>query len=490
MSQDTQLKKNAVTGIGIITGLQIFAKILMALSTIVLARLLSPADFGIVGVANFFFAFIILFQNFGMDSALIYKKENVERALYTGFTLRFGISLVIVVITIAVSPIVASFFNVPEASDVLKVMSILFIIESLIFIPRVVLRKELKFKKFAIPNVVKSFIYPPIVIALAYAGFSYWSLVYAGLIRAFVDFFIWKRLYPWKIRFIFDRKEAKAILGYGKHIFISSIFVFFLLSLDNATAAKFYGAEGLGYYAISFNFANYFIPLVGASIGTVMFPFLTKFWGDREKFSRSYLMMIKYVALFAIPYGFGLFILAPEFVNLILGTKWQPAIWPMRILALSGIFRMISASVGNVYTASGNPKMSPWVTGSQLLLIVLFIFPMAYYYEITGIALTITLCNLYALIVAVILANRIAEVKNLEFLKMLFPIILSGTVMILSIYGMKLFIPMNLATFGLATLLGLGVYFVSLIVLSKGKIIGELRSILAIARSKDSAPGS
>lgn len=475
------LKEKTVKNISIVGGVQVFTYGLQAITGIILARLLLPSDFGIVAIAYLVLAVIALFKDFGLGAAIIQRKEDIEEALVTGFTARLILSVILFLFAFFIAPFWARFFSDPSQSPtaisaVIRVLSITLLIESFGFIPGTRLTKELKFKIEAIPRVCSAVVNSGVAISLAFCGFSYWSLVYASLASSVVSLIVLSIVNPWKIRFGIDRKVAKQLFQYGKHIIAASTIIFLITNLDDVFVGKLLGLTTLGYYTIAWMWGNWSATNLASVVSRVMFPTYSKIQDDIPRLRNGFLKTLEYVSLLTFPASFGMFAIAPEFVNIVLGEKWAQAIVPLRILCFYGLLNVIANTMGQVFLAKGRPDILTKVATFTLLVMILLLYPAITYMKLIGVSLVVVLHSLFSVPWQLYILRNMIDLKLRSFFEKISIPLISSLLMVLIIFLSKMFFRFdNIADFVMLLAVGILSYLAMLYILTKGTIISDLK---------------
>ncbi|WP_340817866.1 lipopolysaccharide biosynthesis protein [Methanolobus sp. WCC4] len=407
------LKQLTITNLKISAGMSVFSKVLGMLTSVVLARLLLPSDFGIITIVYIFLGAMNLFTELGFGSAVIHRKEKIEEALGTSFTINLIISVFLFFIIFFAAPYLASFYDEPVITNVLRVLGIGIIFSAFQFVPSVYFRKNLQFGKTAIPAFVSGLTNTIVAIILAYSGFGVWSLVYGSLASTFVNVVMLLIMCPCKPKLTFDMDIGKELFVFGKYLFAANIIIFINLHIDDAIGGKLLGITALGYYYLAYRWGTFAERIIGIT-EKVMFPTYAKIQDDLPKMRKGYLGVLKYVSIMTFPISIGLFAIAPEFVTVVLGEKWVPSIIPMQILCFFGLFSTIASTTGSVFTAAGKPKFVRDISSLMTVLIIVLIYPMSIYYGIIGLSLTVTIG---AILSAIIASYYLLKVLDLDFLQ-------------------------------------------------------------------------
>lgn len=478
------LKSTTIRNLGVIAGLQAFVSVLNAVTMIVLARLLAPIDFGIIAIAGFFIGFVGQFGDFGMGAAVIQRKDRVQESLQTGATLRFILGLVIFIIAFVSAPLIANLFSTPQATDVIRVLSITFVLGSFGFIPNNSLAKNLEFGKLAIASSVGAIVTSGVSIGLAFAGFSYWSIVYGSVLAVVATLLTLYLISPWKISWKLDRGLAKELFAFGIHVFIMVLMVFLIITLDNAAIGVALGAVALGFYYVAYRWATVFANFLTHMVNRVMFPTYAKVQEDDARLRRGYFQTLEVISLIGAPLYIGFFAVVPEFVIFILGDKWETSIVVMRILCMFGLIRVILQPAGDLFLAKGKSKWLSVTNAVNLLIMIIFLYPAILWAGIEGVALLVFLIYLFHTIVIYWLTTRLLGIRFGDITSKFADPLVASLGMLVVLILVRAFMGFSIPAF--ATLIAVGAvsYFLIVYALSGERIRYYLQEIRTIIRQR------
>jgi O-antigen/teichoic acid export membrane protein len=481
------LAKKAVHGLAWVALSTFIIRILDFLAKLVLARLLLPSDFGLVAIGLLVVNTLHLFQNLGFGAALIYKKDDREyRAANTAFILIPLSGTILFVLAYFSSSFVATFFNNTTVEPIVKVLAFTFIVSSLGVVPSKLLEKELEFKKKVLPETLSVLGYAVVAITLAFLGYGVWSLVFGQVASAILSVALIWMVSEWRPTFTFDKSVARELFSYGKHILGASVVVFLVTNIDDAVVGRMLGMSALGFYTVAYMISNLPATHITHLVSKVMFPTYSKLQDDREALKNAYLKTLKYVSMFSIPASFGIFIIAPDFVRVVLGEKWVLAVVPIQILVFFGLFRSLTATAGTVFTAVGKPDIVTRLVTVRLVFMLVALYPFTLWFGLLGVCLVVLLPSFFLAPYAFSLASKILNMPYRTIYEILrFPF-LSSAGMLIVLYSVKYSILdlSSIVELLLFIFIGIGVYSMLLFMLSKGKIIKETREILANFKAK------
>jgi O-antigen/teichoic acid export membrane protein len=476
------LTNKTILNLSAIGALQVFARTLNSITLIILARLLLPSDFGIVAIAGILITIMDQFKDFGIGKAIIHRKDNVEDAFISGFNTRLIISLALFCVVFLIAPIWGNFFNDQTISSIVRIFAIVLILENFSFIPNLKLSKELRFKKIIIPESLGYISYSVVAVFLAYNGYSFWSIVYGKIAQSIMNCLSYWIISPWKFHIHFDKKIAKDLLSYGKYVIGAGLFYFISSSLENFVIGKVIGAAALGYYLIAYTWATFSGSQVMALTERVLFPTFSKLNEDIQMVRNAYLKVLKYTSIISIPITFGIFGVAPEFVNIILGEKWAPSILPLQVLCIVGVLSALNSTTGSVYNSIGKPQIPAIVNGINLFLMIMLILPAAKIYGIIGIAALEVFLGIIITYLNFGFIGKYLMIAKYRFIEIIMPQIVSAVLMTILILIIKLYINrFNIfSEFSIVYLIflmlsGIIAYFMFLFILTKGRLRDDVK---------------
>jgi O-antigen/teichoic acid export membrane protein len=477
----TSLKKRTVKNVGIVMLIKVINSILNVVTLAILARLLFPSDFGIVVVGTLVIAIFVEINELGIRAAVIHRSDKIEEALHTGAMLRWVATLPFLAAILFFAPQFAGFFNVPEASTVIQVLSIVLVIDTLGFVSTTRLTKNLEFKKLAYPALAKNLTTVTLAVALAYVGFSYWSLVYGNIIGAIVWLIVLYAVSPWKPKFVFDKEVAKDIIRYSKYVYIAQIFVFLYFNIDDAVIGRVLGVVMLGFYAVAYSWGT----LPGKTmrfLHGVMFPTYARIKDDIARLKKWYLETLRYISMATFPMAFGLIIIASDFVLLILHKKWEPSIIPLQILCLYGITDSINLPSGSLIMALGKTSIAAKQTAFTTTVLMILIYPAVVTMGIVGGALVVLLAGVISNIWLFSAAKKLLGITWSEIARNLYKQLLASVSFAAVIFILKFLLAPSLPVLALYVILGVVIYFVVMYFITKREILREVKEIWSLMR--------
>ncbi|HET9485932.1 MAG TPA: lipopolysaccharide biosynthesis protein [Chryseosolibacter sp.] len=327
----------------------------------VLARLVTPNDFGLMGIALIVIEFSKMFTHMGVGPALVQRTEIEERHLTTGFTLSLIIGAVFALVLLPSAQYIAVFFRMPELTRILQVLSLVFLIDSFTLIAQALMQRNMNFKINAAIEVLSYAIgYGMVGIPLAYFGWGVWALVAASLSQSILLTTLLLLVQPFPKKIGFNKQAFKDLIFFGGGFTIAKIANFLATQGDNLIVGRLLGARALGIYGRAYQFMVMPAGLFGNALDRALFPAMSKVQHEGSRVAKAYLTGVSLIATIAIPLSFLSVILAPEIVFIALGKEWADVIPPFQILACSLLFRMSYKMSDSLARATGAVYRRAW----------------------------------------------------------------------------------------------------------------------------------
>lgn len=327
----------------------------------VLARLVSPDDFGVVGIALIVMEFSKMFTHMGVGPALVQRTEIEDRHLTTGLTLSLLMGAFSALVLLVTAPDIAGFFRMPELTSVLRVLSLIFLVDSFTLIAQALMQRNMKFRINSTIEVISYAIgYGAVGVVLGYLGWGVWALVVASLAQSFLLTVFLLYIQPFPKRLGFERKAFNELIFFGGGFTMAKIANFLATQGDNLIVGRLLGARALGLYGRAYQFMVMPASLFGNALDKALFPAMAKVQNDQRRVAKAYLTGVSIIALIAVPLSLLIFFLAPEIVQVILGPDWTDVVPPFQILACSLLFRMSYKMSDSLARATGAVYRRAW----------------------------------------------------------------------------------------------------------------------------------
>jgi O-antigen/teichoic acid export membrane protein len=390
-------------------GLRLSNRALGFVRTIVLARLLFPADFGLIAMAMVVVNGLDSISQTGFQQALIQKKRDVEGYLDTAWAVALVRSLVLCVLLVLAAPFVADFFAVPELTDILRVVSLSVLLGGFANIGIVFFQKDLEFHKqfnFEWWASVLEFV---LTILLAYILRDVWALVWGGLAGNILRVFLSYRLHPYRPSLRFDAACFRELMRFGKWVSGYAVLLFAAYQMDSILVGKLLGVDSLGFYQMAYLTAVIPSSEVAIAFSMVMFPSFAMLQDQPGRLRVSFEKGLQVSAMVCMPIGFGIFAIAPEFVRVALGERWQGIALIMQALSVVGMAKALEGTMNSLMMAVGRPGIVTGLSAVQLAILAAAVYPCISLWGLEGAAFTVAGTAMIAVAAAFGVSCRITQ---------------------------------------------------------------------------------
>ncbi len=405
------------------------------LMLIILARLLAPRDFGLMGIALLTLSATRRFTDIGINAALIQDEdENVDRYLNTTWSLEIGRGILVFAILFAGAPYIAGAFGEPAATNLIRVLALSPVLYGLRNPGVVYFQKDLSFHKDFVFKSSGSLV--QFLVGVGYALYSptVWALVFASVSKSAVQFLLSFVLHDYRPWPTFELDVARKLIHYGKWITGASIVGFIYSEGDDAFVGWFLSATALGFYQYAYRLADMPASEVSGVISKITFPAYSRLQGDLGELRSALVQTTRLTAFMAFPLSFGIALVAPSFVPAILGEEWNPMIVAMQILAMYGLLHAITRNFGAVWKALGRPDYIVKTGLLRIACIAILIWPATARWGFEGTALVVVGVYVFPMLpVDVYLAARLVEGRSTQlYMEYLYPLV-AASVMFVSL---------------------------------------------------------
>lgn len=454
-------------------------------STIVLARILAPADFGLVALATALIAAIELLGAFSFDVALINKPHAGREHFDTAWTLNVLSGLCAAALVALLAGPAATFYNEPRLAPVIWVLAASLAVQGFENIGVVVFRKELTFRKDFAFLLTKRLVAFSITMALAFWLRNYWALVIGSLTGKVTGIMISYVVHPYRPRP--TTSAWREMVHFSKWLLANNLIFFFNSRVSDFIIGKLAGTHTLGLFSVSYEVSNMPTTEIVAPINRAVFPGYAKISADIDALRHSFLQVIAMVATFAIPAAVGIAAIADLLVAVVLGAKWIDAVPLIEILALYGGLHASQTNIGSVLLARGRPYLITGLAGTHLVILVALLALLVPEHRALGAAWAVLLA-----LVSISPLNWWALVRTLDLdlvrsLSVFVRPVVSALMMSLCVHELKTMLNLPItASLLTCVLAGSGAYAVCLwgLWVISGKPHGPERELLRIAHSR------
>jgi lipopolysaccharide exporter len=401
------------------------------LSTLLLARLLSPGDFGIVGMAMAFVALLELLGGFGFDMALIQRADATPAHYNTAWTFNVIVGATIGLLMLAGADLVAEYYHQPTLAWVIRAMAVNAVLQGFGNIGVVAFRKEMQFNKEFWFLLSKRLITFPVTITLAFVLKNYWALVIGIIAGRALELGISYVAHPYRPRFTVS--AAPDLLHFSKWLLVLNLLNFIKERAAYFVVGRMGGAHALGLFSVTYELASMPGTELVAPINRAVYPAYARIAHDRNALQREYLSVMGMISLAAIPAIAGMAAVAKLLVPLALGPDWLDAIPVLQLLAFFGIAQVMQSNAYSLCLASGRVKVYTGIQTAHASLIVLTLIVFMYWRGLNGAALAYVMTALVMLPITFGIVLRMLAIPVAVFLANVWRPVVAAAVMFLAV---------------------------------------------------------
>jgi len=324
---------------------------------IVLARLLSPAEFGILGIITFFVAISTSFIDSGFGSALIRKKDCSPTDCCTVFYFNLVVSLILYGLLFLLAPYAETFFDEPGLTSILRVAGVVLIINATGTIQHTLMVKKIDFKTKTKISITSDTLAGTIAIIMAYNGFGVWSLVWRSVLgQSFTTILLWV-LNSWRPMSVFSLKSFKELFGFGYKLALSGLIDTTYRNIYYPIIQKVFSSTTLGFYTLAEKYTNLFSATLTTNIQRVSFPVLSTVQDDPDKMRWGYHKILRSTMMITFALMLGLAAVAKPMIVILIGESWLPCVPYLQLMCFSTMLYPMQAMNLNIITISGRSDL-------------------------------------------------------------------------------------------------------------------------------------
>jgi teichuronic acid exporter len=349
-------------------------ELLLFPGSMLLARMLTPTEFGIAAAAGFFTVLAGRLSDLGFNAALVRSKVVLPIHLSTVFVVNVLVGMVSFGVLTAIAPFVATFYNTPEVAGILPVAAISFLIVPLGTIPAAILSRDMRFKAETAVDWWHMFSFATVSVLAAWWGASYMSMVYGRLVALTVQAIARIAFVPWRPSFAFSRAALGEILAFGAGVHAKRLLDYIAKNVDNIVVGKFLGMTSLGLYDKAFSTMDRFQGRMTTGGPGVLFRVFAIIHEEPERFRRAYYKVVMSTTMMAFPIFAIVIAVAPQFVVVLFGEVWRPAAVPLQLLCVAGALKLLNSYASAASQAAGQIWPELWRQVLYVVLIVATVF--------------------------------------------------------------------------------------------------------------------
>lgn len=447
--------------------------------SIILARLLSPSDYGIIAMVTIFFAVAQSFVDSGFSNALVRKTDRVEEDLSTCFYFNIGVGIIAYIVLFLIAPLVANFYSQPILSPIIRITGLGVILNSLCVVQQALFTIKIDFKSQAKITLSATVISGIVGVILAYQGYGIWALVWQGVASSIVRMGLLWLMSKWRPRTGFSKSSFNYLFGYGSKLLASGLLDTIYNNIYPIVIGKFYTPAQLGNYSRALGWAQLPSANITSILQRVTFPVLSAIQDDTLRLQNSYRRLLKLSAFIVFPLMMGLAAIASPLIRVILTAKWDGCVLYLQILCFALMLYPIHAINLNLLQVKGRSdiflrlEIIKKIIGVVILIITI---PLG----ITAMCLGMVFSSIICLIVNTYYTSRFIDVGLLTQLKDLKIILINSLVMGGGIYILTSFIDIEGLKLVMGIVIGLLFYFIGSFYFSRA----ELQEVISLIKKK------
>ncbi|KIC93565.1 lipopolysaccharide biosynthesis protein [Flavihumibacter solisilvae] len=413
----SSMEKRTLSGVRWSLAAKFFRQFIQFFFQLAIARILSPAEFGVFSILLVFINLADVVRSLGLGAALIQKKDINDEFLSTVFWINVGTALIIYLVFYLASPFIATVFKMPPVTDALRLYSLVFIIGSMNSVQEALLQKNLEFKRLFIQDSIAVTAGGIAALYFALKGTGVYTLVYQYLIINTISSIILWNTSSWKPSFRFSLQAFHSLRRYSMNLLGNDLLNFTARNIDNLLVGKALGATALGIYSRAYFLMLQPLNLTHQVLARVMFPVLSTYQDDLPNMKRVFLLTTRLFAFIILPFFVYVIIAADELIYILLGSKWMEVAYLLRIFCIYGVIDTIGLTTVWIYKSTGQTsKLFRWMIYNTIVIITAILVGMNW--GIAGVAWAYSISFLVFLwIPGWMIAFRIIDIKVWEMFR-------------------------------------------------------------------------
>lgn len=392
-------------------------KSLGLISSVVLARLLVPEDFGLVAIAMAIYAFIELFGALGLGTVLIQRQSADDADYNTAWTFKVLFGLFAAGCLVLLAPLVAGFYDEPRLEAVIWVIALASVFSGAANIGTVNFQKDMDFRKELQFQLVPKLISFGITLTLALVFRNYWALVLGTIASQFVSLVYSYVVHPFRPRF--SLQSFRRLFSFSRWLLLNNVLFFVNDRASELLVGKMLSTSAVGLFSLSKEIAQLPTAEVAKPINKATFPVYSRFQNDFRELRQAYLSTVALTTALTLPAALGIALVAPLLVEVVLGEKWLPMVPLLQLLAISNLLLSITVNNSFVYMACGRPDFMFAINLSRTLLFFVLLLPLLDVSGLVGIGQARLVTTLVMLAAVQVVMSRFLSLQLLAFLSAL-----------------------------------------------------------------------
>ncbi|NPD81921.1 lipopolysaccharide biosynthesis protein [Prevotella sp. PINT] len=335
-------------------------QILNMIFGVVLGRLLSKEDYGLIGMMVIFTSIAAALQDSGFVTALTNRKNATHRDYNSVFWFNIGVSMGLYCLFFLGAPLLSRFYDEPLLTPLFRYYSLCFLAASFSIVPRAMLFKQLRQKELAIISTVSLLVSGIVGVSMAFAGMAYWGLATQSLIYTLMVSVVSWIISGWRPSLEITMQPVREMFGFSSRMLLTNIFQQVNNNIFAVVLGKIYSKSEVGVYNQANKWNTMGTSVITGMVQGVAQPAFVEIGDDKERLCRAFSKMLRFTCIVSFPVCFGLALVAPEFITILITEKWLPSAYLMQTLCIGGAFLPISALYYNMVISRGKSNIYMW----------------------------------------------------------------------------------------------------------------------------------
>ena len=415
------LTHTVAAGVAWISAFQVARQVLQVISLSVLARRVPPAAYGLMAMAVLVTNFLETVRDIGTGQALIREREVSEELASTVSWLNWGLGGTVTLLVIAASWPAAAFFHEPQVASVLQVLSVSFFLGAISVVPRALLTRQMAFREVALAQTVGAICGTIVAIVVAVGGGKVWSLVFGALANSLTTTLATLFFSPLRMKAHFRVADARHVFSFGLNFSGQQVLNYMSRNADNLLVGRFLGPGPLGFYQMAYTLMTYPTQNFSMVITQVVYPALSKFHDDHERFRSAYLRTCTIIAFATFPLMLGLAVTAAPFVRVLLGARWMPVATLLMIFAPLGALQSTNIAA-LIFNTQGRADLNlRWTIFASSMYVLSFVIGL--HWGILGVASAYSIVWTLLMVPSLLIPFRLVNLSLRSYFRALWPTI-------------------------------------------------------------------
>jgi PST family polysaccharide transporter len=431
------MKRQIISGIGWTSAGRVVRELNTFVIGIMLARLLEPEMFGLIGMVFVFSNFADQFSDLGLTGAIVQRKEIREEQLSTIFWINMAVGLLVGFILMACSPLIAAFYHEDQLVPITVVIGAVIGFGTLNDVQTALLQRNMQFYRQTMINISSGVVAGVVAVGMALAGCGVWSLVAQFVVNTVVGTLVMWITTSWKPRLIFNFHSVRELLGYSANLQGARVSDYLVHNIDNFMVGRFLDVYTLGIYRMAYKYMFMLNQLMVPTLRPVLIPTLSRIQDDHDRLKPIYIKISQVIAFLSVPLAVGLIVTADSFVLSLLGPKWIDVIPLLRVLGIATIVLPVMDYPAWLLVVLGRAdKLVRWRIIDGVISTTFFFIGVQF--GVYGVAWAFVLRTAILFYPLTAIPARLIGLSFSDYIRKLLPIFLISALMGLSVWGLSL----------------------------------------------------